>query len=107
MQLKSTGGNRGKIPVWEQLATDQADPWQVVPRQVFTLYDCLLISVAFVVLCHVDCLWVTGEPSLLDEKCPKLGCIQTGLSELEKLKVFFKIFFSLLPGRPVHSDMGG
>ena len=32
---------------------DQFDPWQVVPRQVFTPYDCLLISVAFVVLCHV------------------------------------------------------
>ena len=23
-------------------------------------YDCLLISVAFVVLCRVGCLWVTG-----------------------------------------------
>ena len=40
------------IPVWEQLATDQTDLWQVVPRQVFTSYDCLLISVAVVVLCH-------------------------------------------------------
>ena len=29
------------------------DPWQVVPRQVFSPYDCLLISVAFVVLCRV------------------------------------------------------
>ena len=28
---------------------DQTDPWQVVPRQVFTLYYCLLISVSFVV----------------------------------------------------------
>ena len=27
------------IPVWEQLATGQFDPWQVVPRQVFTLND--------------------------------------------------------------------
>ena len=27
---------------------DQTDPWQVVPRQVFTPYDCLLSSVAFV-----------------------------------------------------------
>ena len=44
----------------EQLATDQADPWQVVPRQIFTPFDCLLISVAFVVLCCVGCLWVTG-----------------------------------------------
>ena len=46
---------------------DQSDPWQVVPRQVclihgklfsnrfsvFTTYDCLLISVTFVVLCLV------------------------------------------------------
>ena len=39
---------------------DQIDPWQAVPRQVFTPYDCLLISVAFVVLCGVGCLWVTG-----------------------------------------------
>ena len=37
-----------QIPVWEQLATDQTDPWQVVPKHVFTPYDCLLISVAFV-----------------------------------------------------------
>ena len=43
-------------PVWEQLATDQFDPWQVVPRQVFTPYDCLLISVA----CCVGCLGVTN-----------------------------------------------
>ena len=39
---------------------DRFDPWQVVPRQVFTPYDCSLISVAFVVLCRVGCLWVTG-----------------------------------------------
>ena len=38
------------IPIWEHLATDQTDPWQVVPREVYTPYDCLLISVAFVVL---------------------------------------------------------
>ena len=38
---------------------DQIDPWQVVPRQVFTPYDFLLISVVFVVLCCVGCLWVT------------------------------------------------
>ena len=37
---------------------DQTDLWQVVPRQVFTPYDCLLISVAFVVLCPADCFWV-------------------------------------------------
>ena len=47
-----------KIPVWEQLATDQNDPWEVFPRQVFTTY--LSISVAFVVLCRVGCLWVIG-----------------------------------------------
>ena len=39
---------RVKIPVWEQLATDQIDPSQDVPRRVFTPYHCLLISVAFV-----------------------------------------------------------
>ena len=41
------------MPVWEQLATDQTDPWQVVPWQVFTPNDCLLISnsVVFAVLC--------------------------------------------------------
>ena len=39
---------------------DQTDPWKVVPRQVFTSYDCLLISVAFVFLCGVGFLWVTG-----------------------------------------------
>ena len=39
---------------------DQTDPWQVVPRQVLTPYDCLLISVAFVVLYRVGCLWVPG-----------------------------------------------
>ena len=25
---------------------DQTEPWQFVPRQVFTPYDCVLISVA-------------------------------------------------------------
>ena len=50
----------GVIPVWEQLAADQTDPQQIGPRQVLIPYDCLLISVAFVVLCRVGCLWVTG-----------------------------------------------
>ena len=59
-QLKSTAGTRMYIPVWEQLAMGQTDSWQVVPRQVFTPYNCLLISVAFVVLCCIGCLWVTG-----------------------------------------------
>ena len=35
---------------------------QLVPGQVFTPYDRLLISVAFVVLCRVGCLGVTGVP---------------------------------------------
>ena len=39
---------------------DQFDPWQVVLRQVFTPYNCLLVSVGCVVLCRVGCLWVTG-----------------------------------------------
>ena len=38
---------------------DQTDPWQDVSRQEFTPYDCLLNSVAFVVLCRAGCLWVT------------------------------------------------
>ena len=38
-----------QIPVWEPLATDQFDPWQVVPRQVFTPYSRMLIITAFVV----------------------------------------------------------
>ena len=60
MLLKSVISHREKIPVWEQLAMDQFDPLQVVPRQVFTPYSCLLISVAFVVVSHVGCLRVTG-----------------------------------------------
>ena len=53
---------------------DQTDPWQVVPRQVFTPYDCLLMSVALAVLCPVGCLWETSvrlhavEPLLLFER---------------------------------------
>ena len=45
----------------------QTDPWQVVPRQVFTPYDCLLISVAFVFLCRVGYLWVIGMYNELSE----------------------------------------
>ena len=44
------------MPVWEQLATDQFDPWQVVPRQVFKPCSRLLISTAFVVVSRVGCL---------------------------------------------------
>ena len=47
-------------PVWEQLATDQFDPWQVVPRQVFTVYSRLLISNVFAVVSRVGCHGVTG-----------------------------------------------
>ena len=39
---------------------DHFDPWQVVPRQVFTPYSRLLISVAFVVASCIGCLMVTG-----------------------------------------------
>ena len=39
---------------------DQSDPWQVVPRQVFTPYFHLLISTAFVVVSRVACHGVTG-----------------------------------------------
>ena len=48
---------------------DQTDPWQVVPRQVFTPSDCLLISVAFVVHCQVGCLWVTSVMKLVNGLC--------------------------------------
>ena len=44
---------------------DQFDPWQVVPRQVFTHYSFLLISTAFVVVSHVSCLRVTGVLTLI------------------------------------------
>ena len=39
---------------------DQFDPWQYVPRQVFTSYFRLLISTVFVVVSHVGCLGVTS-----------------------------------------------
>ena len=48
------------IPDWEQFATDQTDPdqtdpLQIAPRRAFTPYDCLFITVAFVVLIRVCC----------------------------------------------------
>ena len=49
---------------------DQFDPWQVVLRQVFTPYDCLLISVAVVVLCRVGSL---GVP-VADMRITKIQC---------------------------------
>ena len=39
--------------------TYQFNPWQVVPRQVFTPYSHLLISTAFVVVSLLGFLWVT------------------------------------------------
>ena len=38
---------------------DQFDPWQVVPRRVFTPNSHMLISTAFVVVSRVGCLQVT------------------------------------------------
>ena len=49
-----------KLPVWEQLATDQFDPWQVVPRQVFIPSSCLFISTVLVVISPVGCLRIFG-----------------------------------------------
>ena len=63
LTTKTVETNRRELGVdtcLEQLATDPPDPWQVVPRQVFTPNDCLLISVVFVVLCRVCFLWETG-----------------------------------------------
>ena len=56
MLLKSISSHRE----WEQLATEQFDPWQVGPRQVFTPHSHLSISCALVVVGRVDCLGVTG-----------------------------------------------
>ena len=39
MPTKSLSDDRKQISVWEQLATDQSDPWEVVPRQVFASYN--------------------------------------------------------------------
>ena len=46
--------------VWEQLAKDQTDLWQVVPKQVFTPYSRLLISTAFVGVSRIGSLGVTS-----------------------------------------------
>ena len=58
--LKSINSHKEGIPIWEQLATDQFDPWQGAPRKVFTPYFRLLISTAFVDVSRVGCLEVTG-----------------------------------------------
>ena len=57
----------GCIYLWENLprATDQTDSWKVVPRQVFTPYSSLLISVAFVVLYRV---WSSLETGVFSNK---------------------------------------
>ena len=39
---------------------DQFDPWQVVPRHIFTPYSRLLISAAFADVSGFGCLGVTG-----------------------------------------------
>ena len=46
--------------VWEPLTTDQSDPWCVVLGWLLSPCFRLLILIAFVVLCSVSCLWVTG-----------------------------------------------
>ena len=48
-----------------KLATDQFDPWQVAPRQVFTPYSRLLISTVFDVVSRVGCLGVSGVSMIL------------------------------------------
>ena len=58
--LKSISSQREVKPVWEQLATDRFDPWQVVLRQVFIPYSRLLVSTAFVVFSRDGCLWAAG-----------------------------------------------
>ena len=47
------------------------DPWQVIPRQVFTPYPRLLISNEFVVVSRVGCLGVTGV------RKPQRGGVET------------------------------
>ena len=49
-----------KAPFNPKQSTNHFDPWQVVPRQVFTAYSRLLISTAFVVVSRTGCLGVTG-----------------------------------------------
>ena len=41
---------------------DQFDPWQVVPRQVFTPYSHLLILNVFAGVSRVGCLGITSMP---------------------------------------------
>ena len=39
---------------------DQFDPWQAVPRQVFTFYSRMLILTAYFVVSRVGCLRKSG-----------------------------------------------
>ena len=78
------------MPIREQLATDQTGPWQVVPRQVFTPYDCLLISVSFVVLSRVGCLWVTGLRLI---KLQSVAINVTSNFEFPLTYVYFHVYF--------------
>ena len=43
------------IPDWEQFSTDQTEPLPIAARQAFTPYDCLFITVAFVVFIRAGC----------------------------------------------------
>ena len=73
---------------------DQTDPWQVVPRQVFTPYDSLLISVAFVVLRRVDCLGITDmlKKELYDMR--KIICSRKSEVPVEKKNQFVMFIYS-------------
>ena len=85
--------HRELIPVWDQLAIDQFDLWQVVPRQVYTPYS------TCVCCCQSRRLsWVTGVylwllKTLLGGKGFICGAQTTGIEyylliprELPKLK---------------------
>ena len=67
--LKSISSHREQIPVSEQHATDQSDPWQVVTRPVFTPHSRLLISTAFTVVSRVGCLGVTDVIYIFTKSC--------------------------------------
>ena len=84
-----------KIPVFEQLTTDQTNPWQVVPRQVFTPYDSLLISLAFVVLCRVGCIRVTGMSIVKGKLMPLYKTPESGQIEIEFINMSSSFAYSL------------
>ena len=70
--LKSIRSHREYIPVWKQLATDQTDPWQVVPRQVFSLYS---PPVYFNCFCCCQSHWLAlgHQCVLVETTCFKLN----------------------------------